>query len=216
MSGIGLVEIAAQKKSLHDSQRETPRVKQARAAFAEGVDAFLNTVLDRVKFLDESGAHLGLTRLFGRAAPGARVLEGTSGYSGPHYTVVAALSLTGIHAPWVFEGAMNALAFRAYVEHELGPSLEPGDLVILDNLSAYKDAEARALIEARGAHLLFFPPYSPDFNPIELAWATVKKALRAAKPRTLDALVEALRKALLAITPEHADAWFAHCGYDPA
>lgn len=191
-------------------------MKQEREAFAAGVDEFLTPVLEQLKFLDESGAHLGLTRLCGRAAPGERVPEGTPGYSGAHYTVVAALSLTGISAPWVFEGAMNAVAFRAYVEHELAPSLEPGDIVILDNLSAHKDAGARSLIEARGARLLFLPPYSPDFNPIELAWATVKKALRAAKARTLDALVEALRKALLAITPEHAEAWFSHCGYDLA
>ena len=216
MSGIGIVEIAAQKKSLHDSQRDTSRVKHERAAFAEVVEEFLNPDLARLKFLDESGAHLGLTRLCGRAAPGERVPEGTPGHSGAHYTVVAALSLNGISAPWVFEGAMDAVAFRVYVEHELGPSLEPGDIVILDNLSAHKDAQARALIEARGAYLLFLPPYSPDFNPIELCWATVKKALRAAKARTLDALVEALRIALLAVTPDHADAWFSHCGYAAA
>jgi transposase len=176
----------------------------------------LSPALERLKFLDESGTNLGMTRLYARAAPGERVVEGTPGSSGPHYTVVAALGLNGISAPWVFEGAMDAVAFRAYVEYELGPSLEPGDIVILDNLSAHKDAEARALIEARGAHLLFLPPYSPDYNPIELCWATVKKALRAAKARSFDALVEALRRALLAITPEHADGWFAHCGYCPA
>lgn len=180
------------------------------------IDTRLNLGLDKLKFLDESGAHLGMTRLYGRAAPGARVVEGTPGHSGSHYTMVAALSWTGISAPWVFEGALDAVTFRAYVEHQLGPSLEPGDIVIVDNLSAHKDTQARTLIEARGAHLLFLPPYSPDFNPIELCWATVKKALRAAKARTFDALLDALRKALRAITPDHADNWFAHCGYCPA
>jgi transposase len=180
------------------------------------IDATLSPALEKLKFLDESGTNLGMTRRYGRAAPGERVVEGTPGHSGPHYTLVAALSWTGISAPWIFEGAMDAAAFRAYVEQELGPSLEPGDLVILDNLPAHKDAEARSLIEACGAHLLFLPPYSPDFNPIELCWALVKKALRTAKARTLDALVEALRKALLAITPDLADNWFAHCGYYPA
>jgi transposase len=216
VAGTGAAEIAAKKKSLHDSQRDTPRVQQAREAFAEVIDETLSPALDRLKFLDESGANLGMTRLYGRAAPGERVVEGTPDYSGPHYTVVAALDLNGISAPWVFEGAMDAVAFRSYVEYQLGPSLAPGDLVILDNLSAHKDAEARALIEARGAHLLFLPPYSSDFNPIELCWAIVKKELRAAKARSLDALVEALRKALRSITPEHADSWFAHCGYYPA
>jgi transposase len=191
-------------------------VKRAREAFVDFVDGTLNAARERLKFLDESGAHLGMTRLYGRAAPGERIVESTPGDSGSHYTVVAALSLNGISAPWVFEGALDAATFRAYVEQELGPSLEPGDIVILDNLPAHKDAEARALIEACGAHLIFLPPYSPDFNPIELCWATVKKALRAAKARRFDALIEALRKALLAITPRHADSWFAHCGYYPA
>jgi Transposase and inactivated derivatives len=159
---------------------------------------------------------LGLTRLYGRAAPGERVVESTPGTSGPRYTVVATLSLDGVRAPWVFAGAMDGVAFRAYVQHELGPDLEPGDIVVLDNLSAHKDAEARAMIEARGAKLLFLPPYSPDLNPIELCWAAVKRALRAAKARTFDALVEELRQALLAITPDLADSWFAHCGYCPA
>jgi transposase len=176
----------------------------------------LNSVLEKLKFLDESGTNLGLTRLYGRAAPGERVVESTPGHSGPHYTIVAALSLTGISAPWIFEGAMTSARFRAYVEQALGPSLEPGDIVILDNLAAHKDTDARAWIEARGAYLIHLPPYSPDLNPIELCWSTVKQALRAAKARSFDALVEALREALLAITPTHADGWFAHCGYYPA
>lgn len=176
----------------------------------------MRNLLDRLHFLDESGAHLGLTRLYGRAAPGKRVVEGTPGYSGPHYTIVAALSLAGVKAPWMLEGAMDGAAFRTYVEHELAPTLRPGDIVIVDNLSAHKDAHAQALIEARGAQVVFLPPYSPDFNPIELCWAKVKQVLRAAKARTVEALLTALRAALLSITKEHALAWFAHCGYQPA
>lgn len=180
------------------------------------MDTVLNADLERLKFLDESGAHLGFTRLYGRAAPGERVVESTPGTSGPHYTVVATLSLNGVQAPLVFEGALDAVAFRTYVEQVLGPELEPGDIVILDNLGAHKDGEARAMIEARGAKLLFLPPYSPDLNPIELCWAAIKKALRTAKARTIDALIEELRRAMLAVTPNHADGWFAHCGYCPA
>lgn len=191
-------------------------MKRARRTFVTYRDEDLAPVLERLHFLDEFGAHLGLTRTYGRAAPGKRVREGTPDYSGPHYTVVAALSLTGIKAPWVIEGAMNGATFAAYAHHELGPSLKAGDLLILDNLSAHKNVEARAALEARGVQVVFLPPYSSDFNPIELCWSTVKGALRAAKARTFDALLDALREALSSVLPEHAAAWFKHCGYATA
>jgi len=152
----------------------------------------------RLKFIDEIGVNLGLTRLYGRAAPGERVIEATPGHSGAHYTALAALGWTGVKAPWIFEGAMDGTAC---------------DLVVMDNLSAHKSERVRQLIEARGARLVFLPPYSPDFNPIELCWATVKTALRAAKARTYDALVEALANALHSISCGDIQAWFAHCGY---
>jgi transposase len=190
-------------------------VKRARRAFVDYRDDDLALLLERLHFLDEFGAHLGMTRTYGRAAPGKRVREGTPDYSGPHYTVVAALSLTGIEAPWVIEGAMNGATFAIYAAHELGPRLKAGDILIIDNLSAHKNVEARAYLEARGVQVVFLPPYSSDFNPIELCWATVKGALRSAKARTFDALLDALRTALLSILPEHAKAWFKHCGYVP-
>ena len=157
--------------------------------------------------------HLGLTRLFGRAAPGERVVEGTPGYSGPHYTVIAALGLQGIRAPWVFDGATSGMAFETYVDSVLSPTLHPGDLVLIDNLSAHKREPIRQQIERRGARLRFLPPYSPDWNPIELCWAKVKAALRDAKARTFETLVEALAAALRAVDPSEVLAWFAHCGY---
>jgi len=188
-------------------------VKRARRAFVNYRDDDLAPLLERLHFLDEFGAHLGMTRTYGRAAPGKRVLEGTPDYSGPHYTVVASLGLAGIKAPWVLEGAMNGTAFATYSQQVLGPCLHAGDILIIDNLSAHKNAEARSYLEARGVQLVFLPPYSSDFNPIELCWATIKGALRSAKARTFDALLDALRTALLSILPEHATAWFKHCGY---
>jgi transposase len=170
-------------------------------------------MLGHLKFIDEFGVHLGLTRLFGRAAPGERVTEGTPGYSGPHYTVVAALALQGIAAPWVFEGATSGVAFETYVDQVLSPTLRAGDLVLIDNLSAHKSEPVRQQIESRGARLHFLPPYSPDWNPIELCWAKVKAALRDAKSRTWEALVDALADALRAVDRSEACAWFAHCGY---
>ena len=173
----------------------------------------LGTLVKRLKFIDESGAHLGLTRLFGRAAPGQRIVEATPGYSGPHYTVVATLAWKEVMAPWIFEGAMNRVAFETYVRSQLLPTLRRGDIVVLDNLSAHTGETIRQLIEARGAYVQFLPPYSSDFNPIELCWSKIKTALRAAKARTFDALLEALAKALRSISLTDIQNWFAHCGY---
>jgi transposase len=166
-----------------------------------------------LRFLDESGVHLGLTRLFGRAAPGERVVEGTPASSGPHYTVIASLGWGGVQAPWMLEGAMTGAAFETYVEHILAPTLRPKEIVLMDNLSAHKGPKVRALIEARGARLEYLPPYSSDWNPIEECWSKVKTALRAAKARTFEELLDALGDALRAVSPDDAAAWFAHCGY---
>lgn len=170
-------------------------------------------IAEHLKFIDESGVNLGLTRLFGRAAPGQRVAEATPGTSGPHYTVVAAVGLGGVQAPWLLEGAMNTVSFETYVEQILVPTVQVGDWVLLDNLSVHKGSLVRSAIEARGARVVFLPPYSPDLNPIELCWAKVKTALRAAKARTWDALVDALASALRSVSPEDVQAWFIHCGY---
>jgi transposase len=173
----------------------------------------LGELIKRLKFLDESGANLGLTRLCGRAAPGQRVVEATPGYSGPHYTIVVTLGWKAITAPWIFEGAMNGVTFEEYVRTQLLPTLRRGDIVVLDNLSAHTGETIRQLIEARGARLQFLPPYSPDLNPIELCWSKVKAALRRAKARTFDDLVETIARALRSISLTDIQNWFAHCGY---
>jgi transposase len=169
-----------------------------------------------LKFLDEIGANLGLTRLFGRAAPGERVVDASPGHSGPHYTMVATLGWQAIDAPWVLHGAMDRPAFEAYVEQVLAPTLRRGDIVVLDNLSAHKGERSRQLIEARGARLAFLPPYSPDYNPIELCWSKIKTVLRTAKARTLDALLDAIADGLRSVSLHDIQAWFAHCGYVPS
>jgi transposase len=188
-------------------------VKALRHAFRTRITDELSRLLKHLKFLDESGLNLGMTRLFGRAEPGVRVYETTPAYSGPHYTVIAALGSKGVSAPWILEGAMDTAAFEAYVESELVKTLRRGDIVLLDNLSAHKSEKARLMIEARGAQLVFLSPYSPDFNPIELCWSKVKTALRAAKARTFEGLLVALADALRSVSPADALAWFAHCGY---
>lgn len=213
MPGIADIELATKKKSLHDSQRETPRVKALRQDYQLRFVESLDKLVKRLKFLDESGTHLGMTRLYARAAPGQRIAEATPGYSGPHYTVVATLGWKEVTAPWILEGAMDRVAFEAYVRSQLLPTLRRGDIVVMDNLSAHTGETIRQLIEAQGARLQFLPPYSSDFNPIELCWSKIKTALRAAKARTFEALVEALTKALRSISLTDIQDWFAHCGY---
>lgn len=184
-----------------------------RRAFQQNIQAPLRAVAARLKFIDESGAHLGLTRRYGRAAPGERVREGTPGYSGKHYTLVAVMSLSEVSATSVLEGGMTGEAFDAYVEQVLAPTLHPGEIVLIDNLNVHQSEVAQRLIAARGARLQFLPPYSPDLNPIEQCWSKVKAVLRKLKARTFDELVEALCIAFASITRQDLQAWFAHCGY---
>ena len=187
-----------------------------REAFTQQVQHTLRLGAEQVKrfhFLDEAGVHLGMTRLYGRAEPGERVVESTPGHSGEHYTVVATLGLRGVSAPFLFEGAMNQDTFEMYVDQVLLPELQPGDVLVLDNLSAHKLPDLVARLACKGVEVLFLPPYSPDLNPIEKCWSKVKTALRAAKARTFDTLIEAIKQALLSISLDDAVHWFAHCGY---
>ena len=133
--------------------------------------------------------------------------------SGKNSTLVAALTPAGLQAPWTIEGAMDTAAFERYVEEVLGPTLRPGQVVVLDNLSVHKADRIRLAIEARQCQVLFLPPYSPDCTPIEQAFSKIKAILRGLGARTHEALWEAVRVAVEAITPADALAWFAHTGY---
>jgi transposase len=185
-------------------------VKRKRSRFRKKVAAL---AVEHFKFLDESSVNIDLTRLYGRAAPGERVVDSVPQPSGPQTTTLAVMGWTGITAPLVLSGSVNGMVFYGYIEQCVLPTLEPGDILFMDNLSAHKVAGLEELIRSRGAHLIYLPPYSPDFNPIELAWSKVKTILRRLKARTLPDLIEALKEALLAITPQDIHAWFAHCDY---
>jgi transposase len=164
-------------------------------------------------FLDESGVTTEMTRRYGRAEGGQRVQDAVPAGHWRTLTILAALSLRGIRAAMTVEAPTDGDVFLAYVEQVLRPRLEPGDVVILDNLPAHKVDGVRCLIESRGAQLLYLPPYSPDFNPIEQAWSKIKELLRAVKARILPLLEEAIAAAIAAITADNAAGWFRHCGY---
>ena len=127
--------------------------------------------------------------------------------------MISSIRRDGSTAAMTVEGATTSEVFRAYVQHILTPTLRPGDIVVLDNLSPHKDKAALALIEQAGAEVRFLPPYSPDFNPIEKMWSKVKALLRSAKARTDEALLAAIGSALSRVTAQDAEGWFASCGY---
>jgi transposase len=164
-------------------------------------------------FVDESGVTTEMTRRYGWAPRPERVSEAVPAGHWRTLTVLAALTLDGMLASMTIESPTDGDVFLAFLEQVLGPKLQPGHIVVLDNLGAHKVDGVRRLIESRGALLLYLPPYSPDFNPIEQAWSKLKQLLRGVKARVLDQLEPAIARAIAAITPQNAQAFFRHCGF---
>ena len=164
-------------------------------------------------FLDETWATTSMARLYGRGPRGERVVGAVPAGHWKVATFVAGLRADGLVAPMVIEGAMNGAAFLAYVEQALAPTLSRGDVVVLDNLGSHKVAGVREAVEARGASLLYLPPYSPDLNPIEQAFAKLKALLRKAAARTLEALVDAVGGSLGRFAPAECANYLANSGY---
>lgn len=164
-------------------------------------------------FLDECGVTTDLIRRYGRSRRGVRLRDHTPCSHWQTYTVVAGLRLDGLIAPAVFDGPIDNASFLAYVEQILVPTLRRGDVVVLDNLAVHKQPEVRHAIEAVGAQLRFLPPYSPDFNPIELAFAKLKAFLRAARPHGFDHVLALIATALDLFTSTECRGYVRHCGY---
>jgi transposase len=171
---------------------------------------------DRLVFIDETWASTNMARTRGRALRGERLRAAIPHGHWKTTTFVAGLRNSGMVAPMVLDGPINGIAFQAYVDQVLVPDLRPGDVVIMDNLSSHKRPGIRAAIEAAGANLLYLPPYSPDFNPIENAFAKLKAMLRKAAERTIDGLWSAIGKIIDAFNPTECANYFAAAGYDPA
>ena len=154
-----------------------------------------------------------LLRRFGRSLRGTRLHDHAPCGHWETHTVVATLGLAGLQAPAVFNGPIDNLTFRAYVDQVLVPTLQPGDVVVLDNLKVHHQPEVRAAIEAAGAFLRYLPPYSPDFKPIEQAFAKLKAFLRAARPRSFDQVCELIAIALTLFTSDECANYIRHSGY---
>lgn len=167
----------------------------------------------RRQIVDESSANISLTPRYARAPKGERAYGAVPRNYRHHLTLVAALTPAGMQAPMTLEGALDGDAFAAYVQQVLVPTLQPGQVVILDNLNVHKRTDIRARIEQAGATLVFLPAYSPDFTPIEQAFSKLKTALRRAQARTQEALEVAIAEALAAISAADALHWFRHAGY---
>ncbi|MDP9456448.1 MAG: IS630 family transposase [Actinomycetota bacterium] len=198
--------------------RKKSPVAQERDEEARGLWRWLASRFDarRPVFVDESGFNTSMARLRARAPRGKRAYGKVPRNRGKNETLIAAITLEGGMGESVaIEGATDAGAFEAYVEHLLAPSLKEGQVVVLDRLGAHRTQRAREIIQARGAELLFLPSYSPDPNPIEEAFSKIKSIVRKAGARTREALVEAIGRALAAVTPEDAAGWFGHAGYEP-
>jgi transposase len=163
--------------------------------------------------VDETWAATNMARRYGRAPVGERLVCAVPHGHWKTTTFVAALGLGGMAAPMVIDGAMTGELFEAYVGQVLVPALAPGDIVVLDNLSCHKRTRVRERIEQAGCTVLFLPPYSPDLNPIELAFSKLKALLRKAGKRTVDGLWEFLGQVLDAFSPEECRNYFHHCGY---
>jgi transposase len=170
--------------------------------------------VDRLVFIDETGASTKMARLYGRAPRGERCVAPIPHGHWQTTTFVGALRATGMTAPMVLDGAMDGAAFELYVREMLVPTLGSGDIVVMDNLPAHKPSRIRAAIEAAGAQLIYLPPYSPDLNPIEMAFAKLKAALRKAAARSLQALWTAIADALTTFTAQDCINFFAAAGYD--
>jgi transposase len=198
---------------LHPKKRSVGASERDEAARAAWRTQLSQVDVHRLVFVDESGTHTSLARLFAWAMRGQRATARVPRNHGKNTTLVAALAWDGIQAPWAVEGAMDGAAFAVYVRDVLAPTLRSGQLVVLDNLSVHKAPALQALIAARGCQLLFLPAYSPDLNPIEQAFSKLKAHLRRLAARTREALLDALALALDTITPEDAHGWFRHSGY---
>jgi len=201
---------SALKKTLHASEQLRPDVAKARQTWIAGQGSLDPT---KLVFIDETSTNTKMTRAYGRCPTNRRLIGRQPFGHWKTTTFIAGLRCDAITAPFVLDGAMDRAAFTTYIDQVLGPTLSPGDIVIMDNLATHKGDAVKGLIEARGATLRFLPPYSPDLNPIELAFSKLKTYLRKAEERTVGGLWDRIGQALETFTPQHCANYLKLDGY---
>lgn len=199
-----------QKKSSRAAEQDRPDVARRRKDWRECQET---VDPERLVFLDETSIKTDLTRLRGWANSNERLVEAIPGGDWETSTLVHAVALDGTRAAMVLDGPLNGNCFAGFCEHFLAPTLHPGDLVILDNLSSHKSSAAITAVERVGAEMIYLPPYSPDLNPIENVFSKLKQLVRGLRPRNWQQIIEATKQALLSLTIEDLDNAFVHCGY---
>lgn len=200
----------SKKKTLIAAEQEREDVARMRKAWKESQQQIDP---QRVVFIDETWAKTNMTRTYARSPRGERVVQRVPCGRWETTTFVGALRADGFVAPLTADGPVNGRLFLAWVEQHLAPTLSPGDVVIMDNLSSHKVAGVREAIEKTGAELRYLPPYSPDLNPIELAFSKLKKLLRDGAERTINKLWDLCGRLLDEFTPQECRNYFKHCGY---
>ena len=198
------------KRSLGAGERDEFLRAAWRLLFAGRTDA------ERLVFVDEMGANVSLSPLYAWSRRGERAHAKAPRNWGKNVTLLASITHRGVGPCLAVEGPTTREVFEAYLERALAPSLQPGQVVVLDNLSAHKGGRVREIVEAAGCELVYLPPYSPDLNPIEQAFSKVKGLLRKAEARTRESLIEAMGRALDAVTINDVRGFFGHCGYRAA
>ena len=207
---LAALDLTFKKKSLRAAEQDRPDVAEARTQWRQKQPSLTPS---RLVFIDETWVKTNMTRLYGRAPRGKRLVDAVPHGHWKTTTFIGALRCDAVTATGAFDGAVNGELFLAYVEQVLVPTLKPGDVVIMDNLRSHKVAGVREAIEGAGAKLMFIPPYSPDLNPIEQAFAKLKALLRARAIRTVDALWKALGNLVDYFSPEECASFLRHDGY---
>jgi transposase len=195
------------KRSLGAAERDEFLRSAWRLLFAGRVDA------ERLVFVDEMGTNVSLCPLYAWSPKGKRAFGSAPRNWGKNVTLLASITREGLGPCLAVEGSTTREAFEIYLEHVLAPTLRSGQMVVMDNLSAHKGGRVKEIIEGRGCELLYLPPYSPDFNPIEQAFSKVKGLMRRAEARTRESLIEAMGQALEAVSARDIQGFFGHCGY---
>jgi transposase len=208
--GTEATAVAAQKKTLHASERDTPRVRALRGHYKQRV---AKVATRRLVVVDESGINTAMTRTRGRAPRGERVPGAVPRGHWKTLTMIGALRLGGLAAAVTVDAATDTDVFGAFVHDALVPALRPGDVVVWDGLSPHKAERVRREVESAKATLLPLPPYSPDLSPIEPCWSKVKGHVRDVAPRTVESLGQAAAEGFASVTAADTRGWFKHCGY---